>query len=393
MLDKAKLIFVQNYHNLWRRLSITGIIVLIILNLFLLLLIPTEFNKKYEPVKVKNLSEDIFNQLNDINLKIENETKILSSKTIESWLEVYIREYTGKKDLRISPQKLNEYLSDLALLINTQPVNAKLLIINGKAEEFVSSEYGRKLDIETSQKIIIDAIFTKKTTVTLPVNIIEPNITLEKINKLGITTLIGQGKSDFKGSPSSRIHNIKIGLAKYNGIIIKPGEIFSFNDLLGEVNEKNGYQSELIIKNGKLVYEYGGGLCQISTTLFRAAIMAGLPILERKPHSFPVRYYNPQGFDATIYPGVVDLKFKNDTPGHLLIQSKIEGTKLIFEIYGTDDGRKTTIEGPYQYDQKANGSLKSYFKRKITFADNSLKEETFYSYYKPPVPLEKNPLE
>jgi vancomycin resistance protein YoaR len=344
-------------------------------------------------VKVKNLSEDIFNQLNDINLKIENETKILSSKTIESWLEVYIREYTGKKDLRISPQKLNEYLSDLALLINTQPVNAKLLIINGKAEEFVSSEYGRKLDIETSQKIIIDAIFTKKTTVTLPVNIIEPNITLEKINKLGITTLIGQGKSDFKGSPSSRIHNIKIGLAKYNGIIIKPGEIFSFNDLLGEVNEQNGYQSELIIKNGKLVYEYGGGLCQISTTLFRAAIMAGLPILERKPHSFPVRYYNPQGFDATIYPGVVDLKFKNDTPGHLLIQSKIEGTKLIFEIYGTDDGRKTTIEGPYQYDQKANGSLKSYFKRKITFADNSIKEEIFYSYYKPPVPLEKNPLE
>ena len=127
--------------------------------------------------------------------------------------------------------------------------------------------------------------------------------------------------------------------------------------------------------------------------MFRAAINAGLPILERRPHSFPVKYYNPQGFDATIYPGVVDLRFRNDTLAHLLVQTKISGTKLIFEIYGSDDGRVVTLDGPYQYDQKANGAMKAYFTRKITLTDGTEKEERFDSNYKPPMPLVKNPLE
>ena len=163
--------------------------------------------------------------------------------------------------------------------------------------------------------------------------------------------------------------------------------------MLGEVNEQNGFESELVIKSGKLVRESGGGLCQVSTTLFRSAVMAGLPITERRPHSFPVRYYNPQGYDATIYPGVVDLKFKNDTSNHILIQSRVEGVKLIFDIYGPDDGRKVVMEGPFQYDQKANGAMKAYFVRKTTLADGIVKEERFDSNYGAPVPLEKNPLE
>jgi vancomycin resistance protein YoaR len=221
----------------------------------------------------------------------------------------------------------------------------------------------------------------------------EPDITLDRINKLGITTLIGHGESDFKGSPSSRVHNIKVGSAKYNGTVVKPGEEFSFNDILGEVDDKNGYQPELVIKGGKLIYEYGGGLCQVSTTLFRSAIMAGLPILERKPHSFPVKYYDPQGYDATIYPGVVDLKFRNDTLNHILIQSRIENTKLIFDIYGSGDGREVFLDGPYQYDQRKNGSMKAYFVRKITYADGSTKEKRFDSNYGASAPLERNPLE
>ena len=139
--------------------------------------------------------------------------------------------------------------------------------------------------------------------------------------------------------------------------------------------------------------ELGGGLCQVSTTLFRSAIMAGLPILERKPHSFPVKYYNPQGFDATIYPGVVDLKFKNDTPHHILIQSRVEGTKLIFDIYGPDNGRKVVLDGPFQYDEKPNGSMKAYFVRKIYQGEILAREERFDSTYGAPAPLERNPLE
>ena len=222
---------------------------------------------------------------------------------------------------------------------------------------------------------------------------IEPEITLDKINNLGITTLLGQGESDYGHSSQSRIHNIKVGMTKFNGVILKPGEKFSFNELLGEVDERNGYLAELVIKGGKLIYEYGGGLCQVATTVFRAAIMSGLDITERKPHSFPVQYYNPQGFDATIYPGVVDLKFINNTEAHILIQTKLVGSKLVIEIYGSKNEQKVEIKGPFQYDQKSNGSMKAYFIRKIYNGENLEQEERFDSIYKSPPPKERNPLE
>lgn len=372
-----------------------------------------------EKTEVKNFAENINGSpAGNLAVFIQNDKKVIPSETIRGWLEYYVRSYTGKEDVRISSEGVEEYLISIAPLVNIQPVNAKFILVDGpdaegiedprfsnspaarenrdkapKVKEFVPSEYGRNLDMDASKKLIIDAIINGDKEVNLPVNLIEPAITLDRVNELGITTLVGRGESDFKGSPSSRIHNIRMGSAKYNGTIVKPGETFSFNDILGEVDEKNGYQSELVIKRGKLVYEYGGGLCQVSTTLFRSAIMAGLPILERRPHSFPVRYYDPQGFDATIYPGIVDLKFKNDTSNHILIQSRIASTKLIFDIYGPDDGRKVALDGPFQYDQKANGSMKAYFVRKATLADGSTKEERFDSKYGAPAPLERNPLE
>ena len=375
------------------RLSVAGIIVLGGFH-FGSAFYVADLAKETEKVEVRTLVDEI-QSISEIKLDIytQGDKRTIPSETVRSWLEPYVRSYSGNEDVRISSERIGEYLISIAPLVNIQPVNAKFILVDGKAEEFIQSEYGRSLDIDASKKLIIDAIINGEKEINLPVELIEPAITLERVNELGITTLIGRGESDFKGSPSSRIHNIKVGSARYNGTILKPGEEFSFNSILGEVDEQNGYQPELVIKRGKLIYEYGGGLCQVSTTLFRSAIMAGLPILERKPHSFPVRYYDPQGFDATIYPGVVDLKFKNDTSNHILIQSRVEGTKLIFDIYGPDDSRKVALDGPYQHDQKANGSMKAHFIRKITFADGSTKEERFDSTYGAPAPLERNPLE
>ncbi|OGN03085.1 MAG: hypothetical protein A2651_03670 [Candidatus Yanofskybacteria bacterium RIFCSPHIGHO2_01_FULL_42_12] len=345
-------------------------------------------------IEVKNFADQMgadFN--NNLEIRIQNYTKIVPGEIIQSWFEPYERNYSGKKDVRVLSEKVTDYLISIAPSINTQPVNAKFILVDGRAQEFLPSSYGHSLDIDKSRGLIINAVINNQTEVNLPVELIEPAITLERINELGITTLIGRGESNFKGSSQARIHNIKIGSVKHNGTILKPGEEFSFNSILGEVNEQNGFESELVIKGGKLIRELGGGLCQVSTTLFRSAIMAGLPILERRPHSFPVRYYDPQGFDATIYPGSVDLKFKNDTTNYILIQSRIEGTKLIFDIYGPDDGRKIVLEGPFQYDQKTNGSMKAYFVRKIYQGDSLVKEERFDSNYGAPAPLERNPLE
>ena len=176
---------------------------------------------------------------------------------------------------------------------------------------------------------------------------------------------------------------------------MKPGEEFSFNTRLGEVGPQEGYLPELVIKQNKTVPEYGGGLCQVSTTFFRAAILAGLEITERFPHAFAVKYYSPQGFDATIYPPHPDLRFKNDTPAHILVQTRIEKTKLYFELYGTNDGRTVKLDGPYQYDQKSDGSMKAKLTYTVTRDNQVLREKTFHSNYKSPLlyPVQRNPLE
>ena len=151
-----------------------------------------------------------------------------------------------------------------------------------------------------------------------------------------------------------------------------------------------------MIKEDKTIPEYGGGLCQVSTTLFRAAVYSGLKITERRSHSYAVRYYSPTGFDATIYPPYTDLKFENTTPGHLYLQSNIQGTKITFQIFGTGDGRTVKLTGPNVYDQQPDGSLKATLTQEIFDAAGiSMAKKTFYSVYKSPAlfPVIRNPLE
>ena len=241
------MLFSKSFLTFVSRLLIAGIIVLggfYFGSVFYL----TDPPEEIEKVSIENFAEKISSlPLNNIVLHIQNDNKVLPSETIKNWLESYVRDYSGKEDLRLSSEKIDEYLTYLALSINTQPINAKFVLIDGKAQEFVPSEYGLNLDINISKKLVIDAIINGKKEVNLPVELIEPAITLSRVNELGITTLIGRGESNFSGSSQARIHNIKVGAAKYNGIIIKPGEGFSFNSTLGEVSEQKGFESELVI--------------------------------------------------------------------------------------------------------------------------------------------------
>jgi len=331
----------------------------------------------------------------DLEIKAGEKKIKIKSVELKNWVEFYTREYSGSQDARISSSKIINYLESLAPDLNVEPVNARFSFKNGRAEIFVPSSQGRKINIPVSSALLASAIMENNPSVSLAFDSFEPEITLEKINDLGIKTLLGQGSSDYGKSSSARIHNIKIGLSKFNGLILGPGEEFSFNKILGEVDEKDGYQAELVIKNGELVREYGGGLCQVATTVFRGAILSGLEIKERKPHSFPVQYYNPQGFDATIYPRVVDLKFINNTGSHILIQTRLVGSRLLAEVYGSSNGNKITMDGPFQYAQQPSGAMKAYFIRKTAMSDGTTKEERFNSIYKaPPLhPEERNPLE
>jgi vancomycin resistance protein YoaR len=193
------------------------------------------------------------------------------------------------------------------------------------------------------------AIKNKIKEINLPVKKIYPQIKIPKnLQKLGIKKIISTGWSDFSGSSENRIYNINHSRKKFDGIIIKPQEIFSFNKILGQVNGQTGYKKELVIKGPDTIPEYGGGVCQVSSTLFRAIMLSGAPITERLNHSYSVKYYNPVGSDATIYPGVQDLKFVNNSNSHLMIQTYLEENILYFYLLG-EKKLSNTVEtfGPF----------------------------------------------
>ena len=170
-------------------------------------------------------------------------------------------------------------------------------------------------------------------------------ITLDNLAEFDLAEMVGTASTSFKGSSADRIKNITIGASKVNGIIVAPGEEFSLVEAIGYVNEEEGYTQEFVIREGQSIKEFGGGLCQLATTMFRAALDAGLPITERKNHSYVVGYYGP-GLDATIYGPHPDLKFVNDTQNYLVIAGRVEDDRLVFEIHGQKDGRLATISAP-----------------------------------------------
>lgn len=315
-------------------------------------------------------------------------------------------------------EEIDEYIENLKTLINEDPLNATFQIEGERVTVFKPAKEGVLLDRKKTKerfylalKELEDETNLKDNKMEIAANLISPKIKTEDVNTLGIKELTGTGKSQFKGSIAERVHNIKLAAGKLNGLVIAPGEIFSFNQAVGDVSEATGFKKAYIIRQGRTILGDGGGVCQVSTTLFRAALNAGLPIEERHAHAYRVSYYEQDsqpGLDATVFDPNADLKFKNDTPAHILIQSKIDSKNkiLVFELYGSSDGRKVEIGKAYiwdiippppdlyqndstlpagtvkQIDWKAWGA-KVRFNWKVTRGEEILQEKTFYSQYRP----------
>lgn len=169
---------------------------------------------------------------------------------------------------------------------------------------------------------------------------------------LGQLTLLATGRSDFRGSTWARMQNVRKALNEHvHNVLVPPGEKFSFNATLqGPVTTGNGWHMAKVIVNGvDLVYAPGGGICQVSTTTFRAIVNAGLVARDWKAHSLYVSYYEHHGvgLDATVFPGAQDLTFVNDTGDYLLLQAYDDGYDAYVHIYGTPDGRNVQMDGPY----------------------------------------------
>ena len=266
----------------------------------------------------------------------------------------------GKAQLLVTldEEKIDKLIEDISVSVNQPTVDATLEVSGNKVTRFIPAQDGQVLDAAVLKKLLLDKISIesisqdKVISIDLPVKVTKAKIANQEVNNLGIVELLGTGVSYFAGSIANRIHNIVLGTSLINGTIVAPGEVFSFNALVGPVSAEQGFKQAYVIQKGRTVLDDGGGICQVSTTVFRAALNSGLPIVKRTAHAYRVSYYEQRGFkpgfDATIFSPSVDLQFKNDTSRHILVQAKVDkaNARLQVDIYGTSDGRRVEISEP-----------------------------------------------
>ncbi len=301
--------------------------------------------------------------------------------------------------------------STISSQVDVPAKNATLEIRDGKITSLNAQQEGVEVDGEALYQELNQKILDKEKIIAIEIKVkqVQPEVAVDSINDLGIKEIIGVGKSNFAGSPTNRRKNISNGAKILHGLLIKPDEEFALISKLLPIDAANGYFQELVIKGNKTVPEYGGGLCQIGTTMFRVALDSGLPILERRNHSYSVTYYlenGVPGVDATIYDPKPDLIFKNDTGHHILIQSRIEGDNLFFEFWGTKDGRQAERTKPKTWGWKdppptkyiettdlapgvkkctesSHKGVTASFDYTVTSTDGTVKKQTFTSVYRP----------
>jgi len=311
-------------------------------------------------------------------------------ETIGAWIK--LERIDDKPMVTFAAELLEKYLREtVATQVKREMQDASFTMENGRVTQFTPALDGLELNIKESVNLVRSAVQSGQSEANLALVYTHSKVaSTAELDRLGIKTLLATGETNFRGSPRNRVFNIGVGAARFNGVLIPAGATFGFNENLGPVGKATGYKPELVIKEHVTTPEYGGGLCQVSTTTFRAAILAGLPIVERSNHAYPVAYYGAPGFDATIYPNQrtwkdgTDLKFTNDTPANILIQTRVEGTKLIFEFWGTSDGREVKIVGPTSFDRKPDGSVKARLVQQIYKNGQVVREDVILSAYKSP---------
>jgi len=258
----------------------------------------------------------------------------------------------------LDQKELTEILEEIAASIEQESQEARFEFnaVTGALVPTVMSQNSQHLDVAASLERVNQQVLTADRDVMLVAEITRPKASVEDAPSYNIHELVAKGTSSFKGSSAGRINNIQVSASRFDGVIVPPGEVFSFNEYLGEVSAEQGYEDSLIILGDRTAVGVGGGVCQVSTTAFRAAFWAGYEIVERWAHGYRVSWYEPPvGLDATIYSPLVDLKFRNDTPHYMLIETEVDrntGT-LTFYFWGTKSGRQVEMEGPVIENERA----------------------------------------
>lgn len=322
---------------------------------------------------------------------------------------------SGQIALAVNQAPLITYFYNLALEINQTPINAwfHLDVDTWALIPLVASRDGYTLDVATGVAQVTEWLNhpDASASLVLPVQVNPPAVPAATAEALGIQEPVAEATTYFKGSSVERMQNIQVAASKFHGLVIPPGEVFSFNQHLGEIIPENGFVDSLIIQGERTAVGIGGGVCQVSTTAFRAALYGGFEIIERWAHGYRVSWYETgsvPGLDATIYSPLVDFKFRNDTPHYLLIQTNtdLEAGTVTFTFYGTASNRTVSVTEPvksniaphgpdiYQEDPALKPGEKKQvdwavdgvditIERTVTEGETIIHHDTFVSHYQP----------
>lgn len=332
-----------------------------------------------------------------------SDTFVVPTSTLAGWVSV-----TGTKGtlaVTLDPTSFDAGLHALASSIEKPGKTGSLVVKDGKVQSFVAGVDGTAIDTDATLQEVLSS-WPASSTFPIIVTVTKGALIGQDPEQLGIKELIGIGTSNFGNSPPNRIKNIQHGVALVNGTLIQPGEIFSLVTTLGVIDQAHDWLPELVIKGNTTEPDFGGGLCQIGTTAFRAALNSGMPIIERQNHSYRVVYYEPAGTDATIFDPKPDFRFQNDMATPIYINAYIVGKNVYFEFWGTKDGRTVDEPTPKVYNitppppmklvetldlppgQKkcteiAHAGADADLDYTVTYADGTVKKTTFHSHYRP----------
>lgn len=351
-----------------------------------------------------------------LRLTVRDQSWNVSRALAGDWITATLDEAIGGPRLTVDAAKVTKFLAAKNDSVYVAPKDAAFEEKDGRVTKIVASVDGTELDLDGGVAAIEKSLFRTEGdgTVVLPTKPVRPDKPTELANPYGVKEIIGIGESNFKGSTVNRKHNITVGMTSLSGLVIRAGETFSTIKALGAIDGEHGYRQELVIKGNKTKPEYGGGLCQVGSTMFRAALNSALPVVERQNHSYRVSYYERDGAgktigpgkDATIYDPSPDLKFVNDTGHDIVVMGEMQGLTLRFIFWGVKDGRGQTQSDVRVYnitppppkiltetDELPKGKIKctetahagadAVFTYTIKYADGKEKKKDFRSHYKP----------
>ena len=328
-------------------------------------LLPDEAEKKLReamvtasvaPILVTDKKNVWFIQPADIDFSIDFRGSVAAAYSIGREADFFTRwkeRLTAKEQpqllsvtVDVNRTKLNKALSSLAVLTDRHSRDASLLVqFKTKKVELVPAIEGRKLDVEKSvaqafklpqkqMNFVIDLVFETQ----------KPKITDD--HYAGINTMLATYSTHFKPWDDNRNANLRLATSRIHGTVLKPGEVFSYNKSVGHRTQQEGFRMAPVILDGKLVPDWGGGVCQVSSTLYNAALLADLDVVDRSNHGRAIGYV-PLGFDATVVDGLIDFKFKNNLKRPVLLYSVITDNELMFSILGNEKDAPPPIELDY----------------------------------------------